>query len=255
LTERRTENLPAVLILAGGLGKRLRSAYAAGPKSLAPIRERPFLDYLLYWLRLQGIEDVILCVGYKRSRIQKHVGSGLKWGLRVRYSIETKLLGTAGAVKKAEKMLVGNRAFVVNGDTFLDVNLREMSVFHRDQKGRATLAVARVADTSRFGMLRLDPQGRVTSFLEKSANRPDDAGASPTRQINAGVYLLEKKLLSQIPADREISLEKEVFPQLAAKKRLCGFETDGFFLDIGVPDDFRKAQSELPKRFRISHSH
>lgn len=243
------------MILAGGLGKRLRSAYAAGPKALAPVRARPFLDYLLHWLRSEGVLEVILCVGYKRSSIQKHVGSGRKWGLRVRYSSERKLLGTAGAVKRAGAMLVGNRAFVINGDTFLDVNLREMSAFHRDRKAWATLAVATVADARRFGTLRLASSGRIVSFKEKNASETDEAAACSRSLINGGVYLFEKKLLDRIPARRQVSLENEIFPFLFKKKRLFGFVTDGFFLDIGVPDDFRRAQSELPKRFRISDSH
>jgi NDP-sugar pyrophosphorylase family protein len=255
LAKKGSKNFPGALILAGGLGKRLRAAYAAGPKSLAPVGRQPFLDYLLKWLRAEGVEDVILCVGYKRSRIRRHVGSGRKWGLRVRYSIEKKLLGTAGAVKKAGEMLAGERVFVVNGDTFLDVNLRKMSAFHRDQKGWATLAVARVADARRFGTLQLDPRGRVTVFLEKSASGADDTCACPRRQINGGVYLFEKKLFSRIPARGQVSLEKEVFPRLLLEKRLFGFVTDGYFLDIGVTDDFRRAQTELPERFRINDSH
>jgi D-glycero-alpha-D-manno-heptose 1-phosphate guanylyltransferase len=222
---------------------------------MAPVGRRPFLDYLLKWLRAEGVHEVILCVGFKRSHIQRYVGSGRKWGLRVRYSIEKKLLGTAGAVKKAGEMLRGESAFVVNGDTFLEVNLREMSAFHRDQKGWATLAVVRVADARRFGTLRLDPHGRVTRFLEKSASHAKDTCVRTRRPINGGVYLFERKLLSTIPAREQISLEKEVFPRLLLKKKLFGFVTDGCFLDIGVPNDFRRAQSELPERFRINDSH
>lgn len=255
LAKNRSQNIPPALILAGGLGKRLRSAYSAGPKSMAPVGRRPFLDYLLRWLRAEGVEEVILCVGFKRSRIRRYVGSGRKWGLRVRYSVEKKLLGTAGAVKKAGAMLRDESVFVVNGDTFLDVNLRDMSAFHRDQKGWATLAVARVADARRFGKLRLDPRGRVTVFLEKSASHANDIYARTRQSINGGVYLFERKLLSGIPARERISLEKDVFPRLLLKRKLFGFVTDGYFLDIGVPNDFRRAQSELPERFRINDSH
>ena len=251
MAKKRIENVPVALILAGGLGKRLRSAYAAGPKALAPVGTRPFLDYLLFWLRTQGVKDVILCVGYKRSQIQRHVGSGRKWGLRIRYSIETKLLGTGGAVKKAGRMVRGDRLFVINGDTFLDVNLSKMSAFHRNQKAWATLAVAKVADASRFGTLRLDSRGRITSFLEKNPSDADNSASSPLR-INGGVYLFEKKILSRISPRRPVSLEKELFPNLSPKKTLVGFKTDGFFLDIGVPDDFRRAQSELTQRIGVT---
>jgi NDP-sugar pyrophosphorylase family protein len=152
-------------------------------------------------------------------------------------------------------MLGGKRAFVINGDTFLDVNLSEMNAYHQDLKAWATLAVAKVADAGRFATLRLDSKGRVTLFMEKSASGTDESCSRSRPQINGGVYLFEKKLLSRIPARRQVSLEKEVFPGLLQEKRLFGFVTDGFFLDIGVPDDFRRAQSELPKRFRIGDSH
>jgi D-glycero-alpha-D-manno-heptose 1-phosphate guanylyltransferase len=218
------------------------------------VGRRPFLDYLLKWLRSEGVQEIILCVGFKRSLIQRYVGSGRKWGLRVRYSIEQKLLGTAGAVKKGGEMLGGASVFVINGDTFLDVNLREMNAFHQAQKGSATLAVASVADARRFGTLRLDAHGRVTAFLEKSAGHANDTCARPMWKINGGVYLFEKKLLRSIPSRKQVSLEKEVFPRLLRKKGLFGFATDGYFLDIGVPDDFRRAQSELPERFRINDS-
>jgi NDP-sugar pyrophosphorylase family protein len=249
---KKSASFPAALILAGGLGKRLRPAYATGPKTLAPVGTRPFLDYLLNWLRAQGVEEVILCVGYKRSRIRRHVGAGRKWGLRVRYSIERKLLGTAGAVKKAGRMPGGNTIFVINGDTFLDVNLADLWAFHRGQKGWATLAVARIEDAGRFGTLLLDSRGRVSSFVEKSAS--GNGYPRSRRQINGGVYVFEKKLLGRIPAG-PVSLEKDVFPRLLVEKRLFGFVTDGYFLDIGVPNDFRRAQSELPERFPISDSH
>jgi D-glycero-alpha-D-manno-heptose 1-phosphate guanylyltransferase len=247
-------DFPTVLILAGGLGERLRSTYSAGPKSLAPVGRRPFLDYLLEWLRGEGAQEIILCVGFKRSLIQRYVGSGRKWGLRVRYSIEKKLLGTAGAVKKGGKILGGTSMFVLNGDTFLDVNLRKMSAFHRAQKGWVTLAVARVADVSRFGTLRLDAHGRITTFSEKSASCANGTSSRLNWSINGGVYLIEKKVLKSIPSHRQVSLEKEVFPRLLLKRVLFGFATDGYFLDIGVPNDFRRAQSELPERFRIYDS-
>jgi D-glycero-alpha-D-manno-heptose 1-phosphate guanylyltransferase len=253
--KRRTNSLPTALILVGGLGKRLRSAYAAGPKPLAPVGTRPFLDYLLHWLRAHGANDVVLCVGYKRSHIQRYVCSGRKWGLRVRYSIERKPLGTAGAVKRAEEMLAGGSVLVLNGDTFLDVNLKEMIAFHLKHKGWATLAVANVANASRFGTLRLDSHRRITSFCEKSVSEGRETRVCSKQHINAGVYLFEKKLLKQIPTKAPVSLEREVFPDLLSRKKLFGFVTEGFFLDIGVPDDLKRAQSELPKRFRISDSH
>jgi D-glycero-alpha-D-manno-heptose 1-phosphate guanylyltransferase len=246
------EDLPAAVVLAGGLGTRLRSAYAAGPKSMAPVGRRPFLDYLLSWLRSEGVKEVILCVGYKRTQIQKYVGKGRKWGLRVKYSIEKKLLGTGGAVKKAERLIPGKMLLVVNGDTFLDIDLKELTQFHRSRRALATLAVVNVEDDHRYGSLRMDGESRITAFLEKGEREASDKLEEGTRPINGGVYVFEKKLLRVIRPGRPLSLEKNVFPRLVARKKVYGFLKGTYFMDIGVPDDFRRAQSELPKRFRIN---
>ena len=244
--------LPAV-ILAGGLGVRLRSAYAAGPKSMAPIGKRPFIDYLLSWLQTQGVGDVILCVGYKRSHIQRFVGRGSKWGMRVRYSVEKKLLGTGGAVKQGARLISGETVLVVNGDTFVDVSLRALMKFHRSRKAFATLAAVRVVDKSRYGSLCLDRNNRVTAFLEKSGRDKDTGSENEKRYINAGIYIFDRKLLSKIPNRAPVSLEKEVLPSLLTKKRAYGFTSDAYFLDIGVPEDLGRAQHELPERIPISN--
>jgi D-glycero-alpha-D-manno-heptose 1-phosphate guanylyltransferase len=245
------------VILAGGLGMRLRAAYAAGPKSMAPVAGRPFLDYLLRWLRSQGVKEVILCVGYKRTHIQKYVGKGSKWGLRVKYSIEKEPLGTGGAVKKAERLIPGARVFVINGDTFLSSNLKEMIKFHQSRGALATLAVVKVADHRRYGSLRLDGQGRITAFLEKGDMDASNKSEKGKRPINGGVYVFEKKLLSKIHKIGPVSLEKYLFPQLVTSKnkQVYGFLRDAYFMDIGVPGDLRRAQSELPERFLSNDPH
>ena len=253
LTSNETDSLPAAVILAGGLGTRLRAAYAAGPKSMAPVGGRPFLDYLLRWLQSQGVKQVILCVGYKRTHIQRYVGKGRKWGLRVTYSIEKELLGTGGAVKKAERLIPGKRLLVINGDTFLDVNLKELVEFHRRREALATLAMVNVVDDQRYGSMRVDGKNRITAFLEKGET-PASNGLQGSRPINGGVYVFEKKLLNAIRAGRPVSLEKKVFPGLVARKQMYGFLRGAYFVDIGVPDDLRRAQNELPKRFRVQDS-
>ncbi len=219
---------------------------------MAPVGGRPFLDYVLRWLRSEGVEEVILCVGYKRASIQKHVGGGRKWGLRVRYSIEQKLLGTGGAVKKAEGLISGKRLLVMNGDTLVGVNLRELVKFHRSQRAWATLAVVKVGDDRRYGSLKMDREGRITAFLEKTEGETGKNRKDKRRPINGGVYVFEKKLLSKIQARGPISLEDRVFPWLAAGGRIYGFVSDTYFVDIGVPDDLRRAQNELREQFGVS---
>ena len=248
-TKNKTDSIPAGVILAGGLGTRLRSAYAAGPKSMAPIKGKPFLDYLLTWLRAEGVREVILCVGYKRSQIQRFVGKGHKWGLRVKYSIERELLGTGGAVKRAEQLIAEDRMLVINGDTFVDVNLGELTHFHCSSGALATLAGVK-ADGCRYGSLHVDKTGRITGFSEKARN--NYKVEEENRAINAGVYVFEKRLLRRIRSGRRVSLEREILPSLVKNKKAYGLVKQTYFLDIGVPDDFVRAQTELPKRFRTS---
>ncbi|MGA7794426.1 MAG: nucleotidyltransferase family protein [Candidatus Acidiferrales bacterium] len=257
LARKESGGLPAAVILAGGLGTRLRAAYSTGPKCMALVGGRPFLNYLLTWLRSQGVKEVILCVGYKRTHIQKYVGKGRKWGLRVTYSIEKELLGTGGAVKKAEWLVSGKRLFVVNGDTFLGVNLSELFKFHVSRGALATLAVVNVADDRRYGSLRLDHEGKITAFLEKGEGDSDHKSNGTTKSINGGVYIFEKKLLNHIRTPGPVSLEKNVFPQIVARKnkKVYGLLTDAYFVDIGVPKDLWRAQRELPERFHVNDSH
>ncbi len=241
-----------VLILAGGRGTRLRSSFRTGPKSMAPVGKRPFLAYLLRWLHDAGLRDVIVCVGYKKAQIQSWLGDGHNWGLRVKYSEEKKLLGTAGALKRAGKLVSSPLCLVVNGDSFLDANLRAMFRFHRQRRALATIALARVPDSTRYGAVTLDRSRRIIAFQEKEKNLPEKIDrASPRRfqLINGGVYLLKKQVLAAIPPRRAVSLEKEIFPGIAGH-RLYGFVTQGYFIDIGVPADFARAQTELPRRLR-----
>lgn len=244
--------LPSAVILAGGLGTRLRSAYAAGPKSMAPVAGRPFLDYLLRWLSSEGVEEVILCVGYKRSHIQKHVGAGRKWGLRVKYSIEKESLGTGGALRQAVRLISDKKIVVVNGDTFLDINLSDLVQFHESRKARATVTAVEVLDNRRYGSLRLDLQGRIAAFLEKAKGDEDEQSGTTKKLINGGVYVFERELLESVHSRLPVSLEKEVFPSLITGNNVYGYTTDSYFLDIGLPEDLERAGRELPARF---HAH
>lgn len=235
-------SIPAV-VLAGGLGTRLRPAFRGGPKCLAPVGDRPFLDYLIAWLQRQGIREAILCVGYKRSQIQRRYGGGRKYGLALSYSAETTPLGTAGALLNASKLIVEEPFVVLNGDSFLDVDLNEMLTFQRRRRSVATIALVRSPSPARYGTVHTGPDGRIMSFREKSGNER----ASRVGWINGGVYLMQKKLLKDIAKSGPQSLERDVFPRLATKG-LFGFRTDGYFIDIGIPSDYRRAQRELPKK-------
>jgi D-glycero-alpha-D-manno-heptose 1-phosphate guanylyltransferase len=235
-----------VLILAGGLGKRLRSSFALGPKSLAPVTGRPFLDHLLRWVQSSGFTDVVLCTGYKAGQIRRRYQSGGKWGLRISYSCEKDALGTAGALKNAEALVRSNTFLVLNGDSFVDISLRELVQFHRMKNSFATLALSRTSDQSRYGSVRVNAQSEILGFAEKtSANAA--VGKRTRTWINSGVYVFEKDLLTMIPRNRSVSLETEIFPKLLGHK-FYGFQTRGYFIDIGVPADYRKAQKAFRER-------
>jgi D-glycero-alpha-D-manno-heptose 1-phosphate guanylyltransferase len=237
-----------VLLLAGGLGTRIRSAFHTGPKSMAPVGDCPFLEYILLWLRRSGVRKVVLCVGYKRSHIQRWFKDGRKWGLQISYCVEKSLLGTAGALRQAKEFVQSECLFALNGDTFLDVNLGEMLGFHRQHKALGSIAVARVPRSNRYGTIVLGAHKRVLAFEEKNSTETGARTRCSYQRINGGVYVLQSEILDMIAPGKVVSLEREVFPLLVGKG-LYGFETDGYFVDIGLPDDYFKAQAELPERF------
>jgi D-glycero-alpha-D-manno-heptose 1-phosphate guanylyltransferase len=253
LKTQRDTDVTSAVVLAGGLGTRLRPAFAVGPKSLAPIAGKPFLGYLLGWLASSGVRDVILCVGYRAAQIQEYAGGGETWGLGVRYSVEDNPLGTGGALKKAEGLLSGDCVFVINGDTYLDVDLAQMLAFHRQRNALVTIAAAQVSDPERYGTLQLGESGRVESFAEKRA-RPETRAHEQGAFINGGVYVFSRECLARIPPDCGVSLEREVLPGSISTKHIFGFATEGYFLDIGIENDYNRAQTELIERFSNSYT-
>lgn len=227
-----------VLILAGGLGTRLRSAYDDGPKVMAPVDGRPFLWYLLTSLAKAGLEQVVLCVGYRHDQIHEWLGDGSGFGLAVSYSYETEQLGTAGALRLAHSRYVSAPRFMaMNGDSLLQADFGAMYEAHMSSKGLATMAVAAVSDTSRYGSVDIDDDGNVQCFREKSGDRVSG-------YINGGIYLFESAVMDFVPQGRAVSLEREVLPLLKAEG-LMAFPCQGYFIDIGVPEDLARAQTEL----------
>jgi NDP-sugar pyrophosphorylase family protein len=238
------------VILAGGLGTRLRPVFSDAPKCMAPVGRRRFLEYLMLSLRDADIDQVVLCVGYGRTKLRRWLARGSRWGVHLTYSSEQAPLGTAGALKHAQSILPRGSLLVLNGDSFLDVDLRALIRFHCRRRALVTIALARVADASRYGTVELDGDGRITAFREKSsaAHRTPSAARQVPQHVNGGVYIMESSVLDMIPSGRFCSLERDIFPFLV-RKELYGFAKAGYFIDIGIPDDYRRAQLELPKRF------
>jgi len=234
------------IVLAGGLGIRIRSAFLAGPKSMVKVANRPFLEYMLAKMRVCGIRDVVICVGYSRSQIQSYFRKGTKWGLQVRYSVEDELLGTAGAVKKAAEMLDAPAVFVFNGDTFLDLDVEAMWDFHYSCRAVATVAVIEESRSSRPGRLLLNERKEVTAI----AGPGESLGANSNGNVfvNAGAFLLSRQFIDLIPSGRAVSIDREMFPGLLGCG-MYGFPTNGYFVDIGMPEGLARAQYELPFRW------
>lgn len=231
------------LILAGGLGTRLRSVVNDKPKPMAAVGDKPFIEYQIEFLKRHDVGHLILCVGYLYEQIQGYFGSGEKWGIKIEYSIEKELLGTAGALKQAQPFIEGN-FLVLNGDTYFDVSLQELIKFHQRKSagyhGIGTLALTEIQDTSNFGSVTIDAEHKILRFEEKS-ERPE-----ASKLINAGIYVLEPEILQHIPPTQRVSLEKETFPALLNQgHRLFGYETKGYFIDIGTPAGYQGFQQYI----------
>jgi NDP-sugar pyrophosphorylase family protein len=237
------------LILAGGLGTRLRPLVAGRPKSMAQIHGQPFLAYQLALLRRQGFTEIILCTGYMSQAIEEYFGDGEDLGVHITYSIEEKPLGTAGAIKNAAP-LVDSTFLVLNGDTYIQADLQDLAHFHRDRGALATIGLSQVGDPCRSGLVEVDPAGRVVRFVEKGVAQ------GHCNTVSAGVYIFEPETLDFIPPDRRVSLELEVFPHLIEVEALLyAYRLSGSFIDIGTPEGYRRMQELAERLHREGYSH
>ena len=221
------------LVLAGGLGTRLRQAVSDRPKVMAEIGGRPFLTYLFRKLEKAGVGRVVLCTGHMGEMISD--GFGRAYGrLGLDYSRETVPLGTGGAIRHALDQLDSTTVLVMNGDSYCDVDLHALGEFHRSRGARATVVLVKSADSGRYGRVRTDSRGRIVGFAEKTAT-----GGSGW--INAGIYLLNREWIASIPEGKRVSLEREMFPSWIGLG-LYGFCSDRPFIDIGIPEDYGRAE-------------
>lgn len=223
------------LLLVGGMGTRLQAVLPSTPKPLAPVGDAPFLELLVLQLRSQGIRRLVMCTGYLANQIEGQFGDGRKWDVAIEYSTETRPLGTAGAVKLAGRYLQRDPDFLVmNGDSFLELDLHQFVRFHREHGGLLSIAARKVPDAARYGTIQLGPLNRVTGFGEKM-------GAQLPGLVNGGVYMFSRAVLDLIP-EGPASLEMEIFPALL-ERGVYAAEQNGMFIDIGTPEDYARAQS------------
>jgi mannose-1-phosphate guanylyltransferase len=216
------------LILAGGEGTRLRPLTTTVPKPVVPLVDRPFIAFMLDWLRSHGVDDIVMSCGHLASGVRNVLGDGSAFGMRLRYVEEPRPLGTGGAVKFAEELL-DERFLMLNGDVLTDFDLTGQLDQHERSGAIATIALTPVDDPTNYGLVRMNEDGEVTEFVEKPA--PDQID---TRNISAGVYVLERGVLGLLEPDQPASIERDVFPQLVGDG-LHGYVADGYWLDIGTP--------------------
>ncbi|MCK4442307.1 MAG: nucleotidyltransferase family protein [Sulfurovaceae bacterium] len=220
------------IVLAGGLGTRLRSVVSNLPKPMAPIGNKPFLEYILKYLKKNDITRVILSVGYKWKTIEEYFGNNFK-GIELVYSVEDKLLGTGGAIKKAITKVNSKEVFIINGDTFFNVDLKLLTL---DSTSKIMLSLKKMYDFNRYGCIESNSENLVTSFTEKAYRTSGN--------INGGIYLIKKDIFNKFNLKEKFSFEE--FMQKNFKKLVISVRVfDNYFIDIGIPEDYKKAQYEI----------
>jgi D-glycero-alpha-D-manno-heptose 1-phosphate guanylyltransferase len=224
------------IVLAGGLGTRLKETVPGLPKCMAPVAGRPFLFYVIRYLRQQGVEKIIFSLGYKHETIEEYL---LERFPTLDHScvIESEPLGTGGAIQLALSQTNDDHTCIVNGDTFFDADLRGMNAFHRGTHAVCTLALKPMENFERYGMVETDAHGRVIRFLEKKHYTRGN--------INGGIYILHKQKFSDHPFPEKFSFEKDYLEKYYPVENFSGFIQDEYFMDIGIPEDYLQAQADF----------
>jgi len=229
------------ILLAGGMGTRLRPLTAHTPKPIVPIFNRPFLYYQLDLLRqIPEIDEVILSLNYQPRRIEEIFGDGADLGLRIRYVVEPQPLGTAGAVKYAEEFL-SDSVVVFNGDVLTQIDLASVIAFHRERRAKATIVLTPVENPSAYGLVETYPDGGVRRFLEKP--KPEEITCDT---INAGIYVLEPETFDRIPANTNWSIERSYFPSLVEREdTFVAYIYRGYWIDIGTRQKYMQVHRDI----------
>lgn len=223
--------------MAGGFGTRLKEVVSDVPKPMAPVNGKPFLDYIAAYLRHYGIQKIILSVGHLAEKITGHYGD------KFIYSIETEPLGTGGGICLAMQQCTEDEVLVLNGDSFFDINLKSFFNRHEECLADCSLALRKVDNTARYGTLVTGELGMIKEFKEKT-------GENAPGLINAGVYILNRSVfMEETIGKKAFSIEKDFFEKKIDKLNLYGFIYSGYFIDIGIPEDYQKAQNDF-KEFK-----
>ncbi|MFN5335264.1 MAG: nucleotidyltransferase family protein [Bacteroidota bacterium] len=228
--------ISTAIILAGGLGTRLRSVVSDLPKCMAPINQRPFLDHVIQYLKKQGIQNFIFSLGYKADTIIEHIQTHYS-DLNAEFAIEPSPLGTGGAIHYACQYVHDDNVIIVNGDTLFEANLNALAKLHISHHSECTIALKPMKDFQRYGIVTLNEQNQVTGFKEKQYYSEG--------LINGGIYALNIHSFLAKSFKDIFSFEKDYLEAYSSKGLFCGYESDAYFIDIGIPEDYERAQKEL----------
>lgn len=229
------------VIIAGGLGTRLRPLTYNTPKPVVPVANRPFVVHQIEHLVRHGVDEIILNLHYLSHEIRRILNDGREWGIKIHYSVEERPLGTAGAVKHAEKFFGTGPMVVFNGDVLTDINISKIVNYHREKEAAVTLTLTEVEDPTSFGLILMDKEGRVTRFIEKPSWDMVTA-----RTINAGIYIVDPKIFDNVPKDKEYSFERELYPSLLEKGvPIYGYLSRAYWIDIGNPQKYKEAHEAI----------
>ncbi len=243
------------IILAGGKGERLRSVVSDIPKPMAEVNNRPFLSYILDYLHAFNIQRVILSVGYKWEIIQEEYKDSYK-GMEIAYAVENTPLGTGGGIAKALNMASQESVLILNGDSFIGIDIDEFYSFHREKNGVLSIGVKEMYNFSRYGSVILEEgikgseeksiesKDRILEFCEK---KEVDKGF-----INTGAYIANKDLFSGLNLGERFSFENDYLNKEVKREKIYGYKTNGYFIDIGIPEDYRRAEQELAKHINLT---
>ena len=228
------------IILAGGFGTRLKSVISDIPKPLAPINGKPFLQYLMDFLNSRDdiVDNVVLSLGYMPDKVINHFNGRYK-DINIIYSVEKEPLGTGGAVKQALNYIRSEDVFILNGDTFFNIDLKSMSQFYFSSGSELVTALKKMDNAERYGFVEIDESFRIINFSEKKDNK--------SGYVNGGVYIAKKDIFKRFSTKDKFSFEKDFIEKYFKKIKLFGYISSGYFIDIGIPEDYERAKKEIGK--------
>ncbi|HEY5594126.1 MAG TPA: NDP-sugar synthase [Nitrospiria bacterium] len=232
------------MILAAGLGTRLRPLTDNIPKPLLPLEERPLIEYTLLLLRKYGLTDVIINLHYQGEKIMQTLGDGSRWGMKIRYSEEPRILGTGGGIKKVEASLSEGPFLVINSDILIEINLDRVIEFHRHKKAAATLVLREDPEVDSWGAVGIDSHNRIRQFLGK----PDWTGEPLSKRMFAGIHVMDPRVLTYIPGQGFSNIIEVYIEMIQKGERLVGQTVKDYWMDIGTPERYRQAQEDLKRR-------